>query len=78
MSKDKERWMMQFKHNDLTFVRTFDFDSTEQRDEYIDMCKQTKGWDLDELWRSERIVNETYANTPRGMHSSWERDLGWE
>lgn len=70
---------MKFTRNDMIYYRTFDFESEEQRDEYIDMCENDKGWTLDELWRSERIVNQNYVET-RGQNynDSWERQIGWE
>lgn len=79
MSDDKQRWLMKFTRNDMIYYRTFDFESEEQRDEYIDMCENDKGWTLDELWRSERIVNQNYVET-RGQNynDSWERQIGWE
>lgn len=79
MSEDKQRWLMKFTKNDMIYYRTFDFESEEQRDEYIDMCVKDKGWTLDELWRSERIVNQNYVDT-RGQNynDSWERQIGWE
>ena len=79
MSKDKQRWLMKFTKDDMIYYRTFDFESEEQRDEYIDMCHKDKGWWLDELWRSERIVNQNFVDT-RGQdyNDSWERQIGWE
>lgn len=79
MSDDKQRWLMKFTKDDMIYYRTFDFETEEQRDEYIDMCVKDKGWTLDELWRSERIVNQNYVDT-RGQNynDSWERQIGWE